>query len=367
MNRLYLAAFALIFSQFSFSFPEMVRHGYVNCTVCHVAPNGGGLLTEYGRSLSREVLSTWGKENEGNFLYNSVTLPKWLNMGGDVRAVQTYLNTPAAVSGNFILMQADLEVGITIDKFSAMGTLGRQQLTGPATTFWDNLISRRHFVMYRPTEEFALRVGRFQTAYGLNVPDHILSTRRGLNWDQNTETYNIEASYIGEDNDFFATASLGRFDLPPTATANEKGLGVRGSHAFSGKYKVGAGYFYGTRPTANRHVFGPYAILGFTPRMFLLIEADFTYTLPLVGNLKWGFLNYARFDYEFIQGLHVYIAQEYTKSDFDTATSVGEAYTLGVQFFPRPHFEFVAAIQKQRSSTTAPFNDFGWLLLHYYL
>ena len=48
----------------SHAFPEMVRHGYANCITCHISPDGGGVLTAYGRSLSREVLSTWGAEGE---------------------------------------------------------------------------------------------------------------------------------------------------------------------------------------------------------------------------------------------------------------------------------------------------------------
>src|SRR5436190_12052961 len=31
--------------------PTMIRLGYVNCAACHVAPQGGGLLNAYGRSI----------------------------------------------------------------------------------------------------------------------------------------------------------------------------------------------------------------------------------------------------------------------------------------------------------------------------
>ncbi len=51
------------------AFPDMIRHNYSNCTICHVSPTGGGLLTPYGRALSVEVLSSWGGETEGSVLH----------------------------------------------------------------------------------------------------------------------------------------------------------------------------------------------------------------------------------------------------------------------------------------------------------
>ena len=61
--------FSVLTMNFANAFPEMVRHGYTNCTACHVAANGGGILTPYGSTLSEEVLSTWHFEGEGSFLY----------------------------------------------------------------------------------------------------------------------------------------------------------------------------------------------------------------------------------------------------------------------------------------------------------
>ncbi len=41
--------------------PIFLSRQYAQCTNCHYSPTGGGLLTPYGRSLSREELSTFGK------------------------------------------------------------------------------------------------------------------------------------------------------------------------------------------------------------------------------------------------------------------------------------------------------------------
>ena len=51
------------------AFPDMIRHGYTNCTACHVSPSGGGVLNAYGRSLSKELISTWSGKNEEGLLH----------------------------------------------------------------------------------------------------------------------------------------------------------------------------------------------------------------------------------------------------------------------------------------------------------
>ena len=41
--------------------PIFLSKQYTRCTTCHYSPTGGGLLTPYGRSLSREEISMLGR------------------------------------------------------------------------------------------------------------------------------------------------------------------------------------------------------------------------------------------------------------------------------------------------------------------
>src|SRR5712691_5260146 len=55
---------SLIPSASTFALPTMIRLGYNNCAACHVTPQGGGLLTPYGKgidtaqSLQRREITT---------------------------------------------------------------------------------------------------------------------------------------------------------------------------------------------------------------------------------------------------------------------------------------------------------------------
>ncbi len=370
-NRLVLTIallLATVVSNQSQAFPEMVRHGYANCMTCHLSPDGGGVLTAYGRSLSREVLSTWGAEGEERFAY-LVTTPEWLNLGGDVRGLQAFSNR---IEGNrvveraqTVLMQIDAEAAAQIEKWTVAVSLGRQSEVSANNT-GSTILSRRHYVNYRPTDNFSFRLGRFQLPYGINLADHFVSIKRGLRWDDGSESYNLEAAYLGENYDLFLTASLGR---PDNEKLNrDRGVSIRGSRFLNDRYKVGASYFYGSSPLGNRHVAGPYAILGFTPHWFLLAEVDFQHLTPATGPIGAGLTSYLKLDHEFYKGIHLYLTHEYGKLDWTKTSSENQAFGIGTQLFLRPHLELNLSFQKQQiRALSDSYGDFFYLMTHFYL
>jgi hypothetical protein len=360
------AALSLFYANAAFAFPEMVRKGYANCTSCHVSTTGGGVLTEYGRELSVEALSWKGSESEAEFAYDLFKSPEWLNAGGDVRWVQTYVNTPTSVSGRDIWMQADGEAAVTVGPFTADGTAGVDE--------FGSFISRRHYLIYRtPVEGLSLRAGKFLPEYGIHFADHYLEVRRGLNLNEEAfpnlaESYNLEAAYIGETWNFYATAIFGRPD--DLALNHEKGFSLQASYFFDDRYKVGVSLYGGRHEDTSedvgpgyRYVYGPYGILGFTKYFFLLSEFDF----QTLQNSNEGFADYNRLDYEIFQGLHIFLTQEYGRYQFADPGTTDEVYGIGTQFFPRPHFELEAMYQKRRELGANYMVDYAFLMLHFYL
>jgi hypothetical protein len=346
------------------AFPEMIRHGYGSCTACHIAPNGGGVLSKYGRTLSHEALSHWTFEGDEAFGYGLVKLPEWLDLQGEFRSLEMVRTQAVTNKSRFILMQADLEASAKYKDFGAVATFGYSDDFVPQK-FVDGLLSRRHWLSYSPVEGLSFRAGRFYPAFGVNFPDHVVATRRGLGFDERMESYNVEASWQSDPWEAFATAVLGRPDKPDYD--REKGVALQGAYYFAERFKIGLSYYYGSNSVGHRHLAGPYALLGFTKQLYLVTEADYTNTASAFGGpAANGLAEYARLGYEFLQGFHVFVTQELLQADLSAAVTRSTVYGAGLQLFPFTHTELQAVYQK-RGSYGAADDDWLFFLFHFYL
>jgi hypothetical protein len=299
------------------------------------------------------------EEGETDFAYKILQTPEWLLPGGDVRVLQMFQDYQTGADARFIWMQADLEAAVKVDKWTASGTLGLKDTTG---SFTDHLLSRRHFLMYQPNEKWAIRAGRFYPAFGVNTPDHAIAIKKSLGWDQEQESYNLEVSWISQSTDFFFTLIGGTI----TGTQRDKGFAIRPSISLSEKYKIGLSYYYGDNAVRNRHFLGPFFILGFTKSFFLLSEVDFLITnTKATSTTAPGYVAYARFDYEPMQGLHTYLTTDYSFPSFSAPTAISSSYGLGIQWLPRPHMELRSEFLRQTTTAHGTASLF-WLMGHYY-
>ncbi len=367
----------------AWAFPEMVRHGYVNCTSCHISPNGGGLLNEYGRQSSQAVLSTWGSENEAKPFYNLYNQPSWLDTGAFIRGVQTFQDNAAVKQGNFWGMQFDVEAAVRFgegDRFTADASIGISPdvLNGIQVPGTSPGVSHRHYLMYHLTDNSTLRAGKYLLDYGIYFPDHTIPTRQGLGFDEGHETYNLEYSYQGDAFTGSITATVGRFDDPSLLT--EKGGAATGALLLSDRYKLGWSAYYGTQNGSSRELTGPYALLGFNERAYLSAEADLKFGQSPNQASTEGLATYERLGYEIFQGLQIYWLQETSISDFGGKfypSNINPQYGVfvnrfygtgpGVYWFPRPHFYVNVELQDQWSPGFPSAQLYGFLTGNFYL
>jgi hypothetical protein len=352
----------LLFPDCSWAFPEMIRHGYSNCTTCHVSQTGGGVLTVYGRELSRELLSVWknssDKSKEHQFAFGAVTVADWLQMGGDVRTVYVYQDDLYRTNGRTILMQADLEGAATKNNLTFDATLGYRDPKG-SDKFSDALQSRRHYLSYSMSDTWSLRGGRFLSAYGINTSDHVSVVKRSLGLGQGFETYNLELSYIAEKLNLFLTGNFGR---PDDSTLNrDSGSLAQGSYLLGESYKVGLNLYSGKNTSRRRTMFGAFGLLGITEKIALLTEFDFQ------SALTDGVATTQKLSYEASSGVWFYLNQEWMKLDFKNELSETDVYGVGAQLFPRAHFEINLAWNwKKDYSYANEYYSYAWLMAHLY-
>jgi len=345
----------------AFAFPEMVRHGYQNCTACHVSPTGGGVLTPYGRQQIADLLSTWSWPGEEGPAEGLLKTPEWLNVGGDARAIEIYRDTPQVTAARFLNMQEEVEAAATVGKYTFDFAPG---------LYMGEAALRRAYLNYRPTETLSLRAGKFEQAFGLMSDDHTTPIRRGLGWDQGSETYNVEAAWLGETFNAYATLNLGPLDSKLiNSDAKEKGLALRFGYPFWDRFQVGASYFRGQASAFQRDVGGPFAMLGFTNRFFLMSEVDVQHVFHSNDEYfvnQTNFVTWNKLDYEWAQGFHVYLTYSQTQAQADPYSPTS-AWGFGSQWFPRPHFEFNGQWQFQKvNALRASTLSYATLLMHYY-
>ncbi|MEK7691583.1 MAG: hypothetical protein AAB425_11250, partial [Bdellovibrionota bacterium] len=310
----------------------MNRHGYPNCVSCHMSPSGGGALTEYGRGLSHELLSTWGSEAEANSVYGLVPFPKWLSIAGDTRILQLIQDTPAttsapgALEGRVIRMQIDVEPAVVFGPVSAAASVGLSQTT-TSSSIGDELVSRRHWAMYQINEAFTVRAGRFYPAYGILFPNHVTATRARLGWDQGMESYNLETAWTHEEASCFLTLIAGRPDKP--SLKREVGAAFRPSYNLNDQSVVGLSFAHlrktGDPSPASRNAFGPWWTVGLPAHLYLLGEFDLN-----LGSLASGLVTSHKLGWEFYKGVHASLLADYGKRDFSTQTTWYASYGVGV-------------------------------------
>ncbi|MBC7539425.1 MAG: hypothetical protein H7281_11435 [Bacteriovorax sp.] len=367
--KVYLLFLLLCFHTPGYSYSELSRHGYVNCTACHLSPSGGGIMTPYGRELSRAVVSTWGAKNEQYFAYNAIpalSKNEKILVGAFVRGLQAIRNDKQATEARAILMQADVDVAYNEKNWAVLTSLGRQEIRSGLNSD-SRLFSRRHYAIYRYNFSNQFRAGKFLQFYGLNDPNHQLYVRKYLNFGFDTESYNAEYSYLGENFNFYLTSSFGNFgDIHSQNT--EKGISASTSYFFWDKQKVGLSTYRGTETFTNRITYGVWGIFSFHPKIFTMHELDFqNKKIKSSGIKQSGYVTSNKINYEYVRGLIGFLSYDLANLNPANISSRKFAYGAGVQFFPRPHFELISAWQKEEIVHLKSQSDLFSFILHFYL
>ena len=352
-----------------YAFPENVRHGYFTCIACHVSPSGGGVLTPYGRSLSAELMSTWGTSKTSGFFFSDNedenANPPWWRANIFLNAVQTRRNTSTIEKAQFIPMQADFETGVDTEKFAVIITGGYRAKDISQSKELNEFFSRRHYALYRISENWTARAGKFMFSYGLNGPDHVTATRRGLGWDQGSESYNLEASFNGEKvSTILSIVGDGPQESP---SIKDKGYAINQNFFIGSESKVGFSGFLGSQANYDRTVFGPYWIWSLSKEIFL--DSEFFYQqkkISAIATTQNGYATFHRLSYEFQKGITAFAQFDRSFLNTSDETTKYDSFGPGIQWLPYPHFEVMAYLGKEKASAQEA-TDFWWLMFNIYL
>lgn len=180
--------------------PTFLSKQYPRCTACHYSASGGGLLTPYGRSLSREEISTFGRRDpaaeagawaEEEFLFGVVGSDSPLQLGLDLRPSQLRIEVAGRdLPDRNLLMNLDLQAAWRAGDWTAYGTVGRRPGGG--------LVTYEHWVARQVSDRVSMRGGRFLPAYGVRFADHTSLSRDRLGLAEDDQVYAVELDFSSD-------------------------------------------------------------------------------------------------------------------------------------------------------------------------
>jgi hypothetical protein len=363
--------------------PIFISRQYARCTNCHYSPTGGGLLTPYGRSLSRQELSTMGRSPAGaqpgkeeKSLYGVLgdTLGP-VQVGIDVRPSHLNVDFPGGSSALNLLMTADLLAAYRRGDWTIYGELGREPAPAGSTgapgaqpaSQGAKIASYEHWVSYRPEHGIGFRVGRFLPAYGVRLADHTAFTRADLGFDAYDQVYAVELSRAGErslaqvslgpgraesilhDDGRRAFTATGRFqwDLSPRKTLVASGLYRNESKAGPRDGALGLAFGFAPRP-----------------RLSVWTEGDAHFRSGAPGPPSYILLNETSF--EVYRGLWIGVSPQLRTAFGDTSNGVVRL-ALNANLLPRTHWNIGLSFYRDRSRASDLVTRTFLVQLHLYL
>ena len=354
--------------------PTFLSKQYPRCTACHYSASGGGLLTPYGRSLSREDISMFGRRGAGGapggaargedgFLFGALPSDSPLQLGLDVRPsrVEVGVQGRALPARNF-LMNLDLQAAWQQGRWTAYGTLGREPARGGAGP-----VSYEHWVAYQAADGLSVRGGRFLPAYGVRFADHTSFTREGLDLAQDGQVYGVEvglstdrtllqvsagpgrAESLVDDDGRRAFTAAGRFqlDLGPRTVLAASVLHRGASEVAARSTNTGLSFGYAPVPWLTTWT---HADVGFQRRT----ASGRAYILANQTSV------------EAFRGLWLRVSPQWRRTDTDPRGEV-RRLVYGVDFYPRTHWHVNVSYYRDRLPLTGRRTQTLLAQLHLYL
>lgn len=340
------------------AFPDTIRHGYTNCTSCHVSPSGGGLLNGYGRSLSRELLSTWSYENEEQPLHGFAKIPEsWtdsLFVGGDARYLSRKTDSKSAQVDEGFLMQAQMRFGVALGQLKWLMTVGK--IENPRKPQDVKLVSPEYYALWNPKEEIYLRAGRFEPIYGLRMPDHNLWAKSEIGFVPWSERDSVEFIYEGESQ----FASLTGFQSTSAMASSQQMTGFTASfyQVLFETSRVGLSAMNSEGQGSRLKSLSLHWTFTFSDKVYSMGERTRVWSNDSIKDVS-----FLRFGYEIAKGFTP-IIQGQAKVDRVSANADQYKPGLGFIWLPRPHFELMFLAEQLRNSKES--SNEGLLMAHYY-
>ena len=360
-----------IYATHTKAFVENVTKGYPNCMACHVSATGGGLLNDYGRSLSKELMSTWTPFTHfEDPYYGALKNKAQVKFGGQYRAIQIHAQNDQVKLKRQFTMQNNVEFGIKYAEAFVVATLGTKE--GPDNTPDKNeFLSERHYIQWVTSPDTQVRAGKFRQHFGINQPNHTRFTKASTGFGSYSESYNLDVTKFFEWGEINASTSLGNLWTNKTEDDEKRNMALNLTHYLEGSSRVGISILRGQTRSYKRSLFSAHAIFpifkDFIGRSEVVYEDRANKTSAGLADNVLAIYGDHQYGYKLFKGFMPYLVFEHAQTNISDNETLILSPGAGFQFLPIPHVELQAEYQR-RSYENQPGNheDRLFLTMHLY-
>jgi hypothetical protein len=241
--------------------PTMIRLGYSDCATCHLSPQGGGLLTTYGKGID-VAQSIMAREFQPKDAEHRRLLYDMRFLLGSQVADGLAKNT--SVTSTTLQMQLRSSIRVN-DQHRFVGTFA---LVGPTLIASQPAVGATTVVVpkalweFRPKNGLSLYMGRDELPTGVGLPDPQAYLRRST--DLGTTVYPTQVKVFLWNNRFQVTP----YAFGPGGDEDQRlrqwgAGGLAGVDVWKHKAIIGVSGLDSRSPAFNRRSVGAYARLGF--------------------------------------------------------------------------------------------------------
>jgi hypothetical protein len=345
------------------AYPEFIGYGYAACLTCHYNGNGGGPLTDYGRSL-------WSVEIASRALYpkamtdeqigaqsgflGSVPLPYWIRPHAKYRGIDVQTDPGGSKSNKFKYYQMQTDFGLAAQnrsgRFSAVFTFGRlvppEQL-GLGKQGLDHLAAREYYLRAKFFKSWWLYVGLMEKVFGLRNIDHTSYQRfyQGFGVTNNTshgigESEGVILQKVAKTWEMSGNVFAGN---PNDSSAfKQKGASVMGEFEIGENKRLGASLFSAQSANLKKKMGAIHYRQALNKGSALMLEWGLIEDTPKFSPKMTGSYNLIQAIVLLTRGYSLKTTIEHYNSDFKASSADNWKWSFGLLMFPLPRVELRA-------------------------
>lgn len=355
MQIIFLCIFAgLQFS--SHAEPYLAIKNNLQCSGCHVNPNGGGQRNEFGRIYGASILAeSTSKLNAAEF----GKLNKYIDLGANARfnaMIQRNKQQENNTSKSFEISSAQVYLHLKVPETGLSFYLDQQVAPGSA-------INREAFVMYQFENADFIKAGKIFLPYGLRIEDDSAFIRQatGMNFDNSDNGIEYGSNFGNTHVNVYISNGTSQ------ASNNDDSFlfGTRIEHHFS-SFRIGTSALLndGDQETQMLNLYGGSQLGDFT----LLAEVDYIRIESQNGNTISQLATLAEINYQWRAGWNIKLTAEYFDPDNDIEENEQTRYSVIGEYTPLSNVQLRFGIRSKQDipQKLQQNNDLFFIQSHFY-